>query len=201
MDTAQDSGLQAIPLLVSKPHKHTFISQPGMHPQTKLFSLAFVSLSRERPLFPSPGSLVAPWGKSLCRPHFPDSAPAQPAHAWRVPSGQTKDWPEGAEPTERPGLTRCPISALRVCTSACMCMCKRTHTPAQWLHLFRGTEGSTDFAVTLAPKRRHNHPSHSSPAAPSCSHPVTLSDRHSKGTTTPISIWSPSPQVTVPSQG
>ena len=112
----------------------------------------------------------------MCRPPSPDSATAQnPLPSLLMlrgcPQGRQKDWLGRAEPTEGSGLTRCPY----ICSASVY-----IHTPAQWLHLSRGAEGSTGFAVTLAPGRRHSHPSHSSPAAPFCSHPVTLSDCHSK---------------------
>lgn len=132
---------QAIPLLGSKPPGHVVPSQPGMHPQTKLFSSASLSFSRE--LSPGPGILIAPWGRVSCWVPSPGRATAlSPLPSLLCPGGRREDWPEGAEPAEGLGLAWCP----HICSaSVFICLpvhtCTHTHTLAQGLHLFRGADG------------------------------------------------------------
>ena len=123
------------------PHNCTFISQPGMPPQTKLPFSALIS----------PGSAISSLRQSslspraeapaTCSPqsmHLPQGPhPACPCSEGD-PEGRHEDWPEEAESAERQesGQVLPQLLGKRV-HLLCVCICVCIHmNPAQRLHFF-----------------------------------------------------------------
>lgn len=169
LDADSPSGFKASLTVVS-----SFLSLEVLLQRSCLF-LPY-SASPQGTVFPWPSSVSM--GQRLSPGHATARAPCPACPCSEgYPKGWHQHWPEGAEPTEGLGLAGAPVAALHTHT--------HTRSPAQ-RGLMGGQKGSAGLAVDPG-----------SCGPPFCSHPVTLNDRHSKGTMSPISVWSPSPQVTI----